>query len=106
MLDIRELLEFFILKIISSEQNVIKPRHLGFWVTCPWAGRSQNLPAQIQSATLATGPRPEASGFYPGPVESSRELARWASEFLGSIDTHTHSTVISALILSSIYKLP
>ena len=26
---------------------VYRPRHLGFWLTCPWAGRYQNLPARI-----------------------------------------------------------
>ena len=31
-----------------------------------------------QSATLAAGPMPEASGFCPGPVESLRPLARQA----------------------------
>ena len=36
-----------------------------------------------QSATLATGPMPEASDFDPGPVGSYGPLARLASGFLG-----------------------
>ena len=57
----------------------------------------------LQSATLATGPMPQASEFYPGPVESHGPLARLASGFFGQF-LHMCAHFFQSFIVAIYYE--